>query len=367
MLASEIIGGYTCYFDCQEGAEALLIQAIAQYDLEGLEQQIAQTRALTGWAFSIIAFHVTRWNDALSPWPAPPVFGKEGFAGKARETLDFIESALLPWARERFSAARLYLGGYSLSGLFALWAACQTDAFEGVAACSPSVWFPGWIEYAQAYPPKAASVYLSLGDREEKTRNQTMARVGDCIRQQHALLQNALDCTLEWNPGNHFMDAPLRVAKGFAWLLNRPRIRLVTDSKRQYMDLLLLGDEQEDMIGRYLDRGDLYVLDDHGVKALCVVMPAGDALEIKNIAVHPACQRRGFGRLLINHVARQYAGRFSVLRAGTGDSPLTIPFYEACGFSRTGVIPDFFTRNYDHPIVEGGVRLRDMIVLERRM
>lgn len=115
---------------------------------------------------------------------------------------------------------KVILGGYSLAGLFALWAATQTNALYGTAAASPSVWFPGWLEYEAAHPIQTRRVYLSLGDREEHTKNQTMASVGDNIRALHsALTQRGKDCKLEWNAGGHFKDADLRTAKAFAWVM----------------------------------------------------------------------------------------------------------------------------------------------------
>ncbi|MBR5371914.1 MAG: GNAT family N-acetyltransferase, partial [Oscillospiraceae bacterium] len=121
-----------------------------------------------------------------------------------------------------------------------------------------------------------------------------------------------------------------------------------------------------DMIDRYLDRGTMYVLDDGGVKAECVVTDeGGGVLEIKNIAVDPAFQGRGYGKALIERIAAEYAGKFQVLQVGTGDSPLTVPFYEKCGFVRHHRIPNFFTDNYDHPIFECGVQLVDMVYLRK--
>lgn len=145
-------------------------------------------------------------------------------------------------------------------------------------------------------------------------------------------------------------------------------VRIETDKKR-FLDLLLLADEQEEMIDRYLPRGELYAMEDGGrALAVCVVTDeGGGVLEIKNLAVRPDAQRRGLGRAMIEYVRRTYAGQFDTLRVGTGDSPLTLPFYERCGFVRTGVIPNFFTQHYDHPIVEGGVLLRDMVMLSMEM
>ena len=140
----------------------------------------------------------------------------------------------------------------------------------------------------------------------------------------------------------------------------------VTDHKKQYLDLLLLADEQEDMIDRYLDRGTMYVLDDNGVKCECVVTDEGNGvLEIKNIATVPECQGKGYAKALIDFVVQKYKEHYTVLQVGTGDSPLTIPFYEKCGFVRSHSIPNFFTDNYDHPIFECGVQLVDMVYLQR--
>ena len=146
------------------------------------------------------------------------------------------------------------------------------------------------------------------------------------------------------------------------------QIRLVETNKKSYLPLLLLADEQEDMIDRYLDRGAMYILEDGGVKAECVVTDEGQGvLEIKNIAVDPACQGRGYGRRLVDFIAETYAGRYAILQVGTGDSPLTVPFYEKCGFRRSHRVENFFTEHYDHPIFEGGVQLVDMVYLRKKI
>ena len=76
-------------------------------------------------------------------------------------------------------------------------------------------------------------------------------------------------------------------------------------------------------------------------------------------------QGKGYGKALIDFLASKYADEYSVLQVGTGDSPLTVPFYEKCGFVRSHNIPNFFTDNYDHPIYECGVQLIDMVYLQR--
>lgn len=134
------------------------------------------------------------------------------------------------------------------------------------------------------------------------------------------------------------------------------------------MDLLLLADEQEDMISRYLDKGTMYVVDDGGIKGECVVVDAGEGiLEIKNIATVPEVHGQGYGRLLIEYLSDKYSGQYTALQVGTGDSPLTVSFYEKCGFIRHHIIRNFFTDNYDHPIIEEGVQLKDMICLRKAL
>lgn len=146
------------------------------------------------------------------------------------------------------------------------------------------------------------------------------------------------------------------------------KIREVNDNKKQFVSLLLLADEQENMVERYLEKGTMYVLEDNEVKAECVVTDEGNGiLEIKNIAVVPKYQGKGYGKMLLDFIACKYAGSYSILQVGTGDSPLTIPFYEKCGFVRSHIVPRFFTDNYDHPIYEGGIQLVDMVYLQKHL
>ena len=145
---------------------------------------------------------------------------------------------------------------------------------------------------------------------------------------------------------------------------------IITDKKR-FLPLLLLADEQESMIDRYLERGDLFVMYDEGETeaiAVAVVTQEGNGIgELKNLAVTPACQRKGYGRQMINFICQHYADTCHTLLVGTGDSRQTISFYEACGFIYSHTLPDFFTLNYDHPIVEDGKVLTDMIYLRRKL
>ncbi len=197
-------------------ASLILIQMVDEHDLEGMESEVSEIRKLTDEDFLLIAIKVKSWNSELSPWSAPAVFGEEEFGNGAADTL----SEVLKICTDQDKS--YIIGGYSLAGLFALWAAYQTDVFKAVAAASPSVWFPGFLEYMRERSVRSASVYLSLGDKEEKTRNPVMATVGDRIREAHEVLKaQGTDTILEWNRGNHFKDIDIRMAKAFAWAMVR--------------------------------------------------------------------------------------------------------------------------------------------------
>ena len=145
------------------------------------------------------------------------------------------------------------------------------------------------------------------------------------------------------------------------------RIFEVLENKKQYIDLLLLADEQEDMIDRYLEQGTMFALEDDG-KALGVIvtLPINDGkdLEIKNLATDEAVHGKGYGKKLVHFVRDHFFGKYNELYVGTGDSPLTVPFYEKCGFVRSHSLKNFFIDNYDHPIFECGIQLVDMVYLK---
>ena len=195
-------------------ADTVLIQPVDSHDIAGIENEVSLIAADCGKSFCLIAVKVDNWNTDLSPWKAPAGFCKDDFGEGAGETLAEILKLCADEGKTYF------IGGYSLAGLFALWAAYRTDVFKGVAAASPSMWFPGFTEYMKAHEIRTGAVYLSLGDKEEKARNPVMAAVGGRIREAHALLlERGVKCVLEWNEGNHFKDADVRTAKAFSWVL----------------------------------------------------------------------------------------------------------------------------------------------------
>lgn len=145
-------------------------------------------------------------------------------------------------------------------------------------------------------------------------------------------------------------------------------IKEIKEGKKEYLQLLMLADEQENMIDLYLDKGIMFILNDNGIKGECVITDEGNGiLEIKNIAIDPKYQRKGYGKTLINFIEKKFKDKYKILQVGTGDSLLTIPFYEKCGFTRHHIIKNFFIDHYDHPIYECGKQLIDMIYLQKKL
>ena len=220
------IGNRPCRIYGEAHAEYLLLQMTGEHELQSIDNEVVAI-AQSGQNFLFAAIPVESWNDALSPWKSPAVWGKQGFGGKAADTLRFLTEQVMPTLKQQYPLpenVKIILGGYSLAGLFALWASTQTDLFYGIAAASPSVWFPGWMEFEQQHPIQAQHIYLSLGDKEERTKNAVMAAVGDNIRTLHSrLAERGADCTLEWNSGGHFKDADLRTVKAFRWVMEKQK------------------------------------------------------------------------------------------------------------------------------------------------
>ncbi|PKG33211.1 N-acetyltransferase [Methanoregula sp.] len=140
----------------------------------------------------------------------------------------------------------------------------------------------------------------------------------------------------------------------------------ITGNKKQFLDLLLLADEQETMIDRYLPKGDLFALYDDDLKSVCVVVPVNsETCELKNIATYEKYQGKGYGRALIQFICDFYKNAYKTMLVGTGETPAILSFYEQCGFEKAYRVRNFFTDNYDHPMFEGDIQLVDMIYLKK--
>ena len=169
-----------------------------------------------------IIYEVEDWNADFSPWEFM-LNKKMSFSGGGRKMLDWLINECVPYFEKEYGLTReRILCGYSLAGLFSLWAFYESQAFSGVISCSGSLWFGDWISYAESHTaPQNSSVYLSLGDREEKARDKIMSTVGDCTRRQYELICNDKNVSrhiLEWNDGGHFNEPEKRMAKGIRWI-----------------------------------------------------------------------------------------------------------------------------------------------------
>lgn len=190
---------------------------------ETAESLFEEVKALTNKDFSLYVFDVTDWNDQFSPWPAPAVFGNNDFGGKGRDSLRFLENDFLPEIKSKLPESEVFLTGYSLAGVFSLWALYESDKFNGAVCCSSSLWFDMWDEYATSHRIRIPSkIYMSLGNREEKTKNKTMTKIGDRTREQTMLLKedpNVEKLYFEWNEGGHFDEPLKRIAKGIKGIM----------------------------------------------------------------------------------------------------------------------------------------------------
>ena len=252
----------------------LFVQLSAKHEAKGMDEEIRLLKSMCSRGFVLVAVVLDDWTGALMPWEDEAVtrkrmkrkgdnsnevkrenvlgdrgnrggaevecgvcgygelkrgvcgYGepKRGAYGEAEETLAYIEDVLLPWIKRAYGGMPCVLAGYSLGGLFALWAAYRTESFDGICAVSPSLWVRGWDAYAEGRVACADAVYLSLGDKEERARNVRMAAVGDCVRRQASRLTRQLaegKTVFEWNRGGHFDDEPGRMARGLAWTAER--------------------------------------------------------------------------------------------------------------------------------------------------
>ena len=185
-------------------------------DYEQIYQKVSNESQLC-----MIAVSIHDWQGELSPWSAPAIFGKHDFAGNADKFLAELEG-FWKWFKDEHNieSNQMYLCGYSLAGLFALWASSQTNLFTKIAAVSPSVWYFNFVEYMQQNPIQTREVYMSLGDKEANAKNKVMATVKDCFEAVIQIIQKQnISLTYEYNPGNHFQDVELRMMKGIQQLL----------------------------------------------------------------------------------------------------------------------------------------------------
>ena len=191
------------------------VQAIS--DLAGIER------------YTLIAFEVSDWNGSFSPWKTSLL--EESFSGGAEAAWKDLKDNVLPEIWKQYGQERkLYLMGYSLAGLFALWVMYQTTLFEGAASCSGSLWYPGFINYMKEQPPiKEKQIYISLGGKEANTQDKLMSTIADCTREAVAVFKAENKVKYEQNAGGHFADPGKRLAKAVRWIVEESEATVCGD------------------------------------------------------------------------------------------------------------------------------------------
>lgn len=223
----EKIAGKICRICCCGESGPILYWGVSANAEDHENEVLIRLKKMTNSkAWTIVAYEVNHWNDAFSPWAIPAGLGGDAFTGGAKDTLNWLIHQCIPYVEKKLQKGgetRL-IGGYSLAGLFSLFAFYESGMFGGAASCSGSLWYPGWTEYIQnRQAPKQSVVYLSLGKKEEKTHNPLIAAVGEKTRWQYERMRNDPDirtAELVVNNGGHFTEIETRMAHGFAWLIN---------------------------------------------------------------------------------------------------------------------------------------------------
>lgn len=207
---------------CADKADAPLI-LFNSFDSDGAEI-VEMLSKMNTPAFNFLNVKVDEWNHKLSPWFCPSLYRSEPpFDGGADEFLSLLEKSVIPKALKLVNGSPSYIGisGYSLAGLFSLYAICKSDSFDRAASMSGSLWFPEFVDFFKtALKRKPSRIYLSLGDKESSARNSILRTVNDkTLELYETVKEQGIECIFESNPGNHFFEPDKRSAKGIAWIL----------------------------------------------------------------------------------------------------------------------------------------------------
>ncbi len=219
-----IIGHQPCIIHVSGTPTVALLQLTARHEQKTIDREIKLIEQSASTGFIFVGVYVDQWAEALMPWADEAVSHNPETGHHAEETLNTITTEVLPYIYNTYNQLPCIIGGYSLGGLFALWAATQSNAFTAVAAASPSVWINNWNTFAESNSILTQYIYLSLGDREEKARNQRMAAVGPCIRRYYETLKTKIGqerTTLRWHIGGHFDNEDQRMADAYNWCIKK--------------------------------------------------------------------------------------------------------------------------------------------------
>ncbi|MDR1018409.1 MAG: hypothetical protein LBM02_06870 [Lachnospiraceae bacterium] len=212
-------------FGISENPEIIygFFSSVTEKDLQIMEEKLSDDfKCNRIKPFILTGLISSDWNKDYSPWKMEKIYKRdEDFSGGGHETLEFVIKSWIPFMEKIFGDHKKNVMGYSLGGLFAMWLCLETGKFHGVGSLSGSLWFKDIVKYVKGKEiDRNARVYLSLGENEEKTRNQIMSKVGDNTREIYEILRERVDeITLEMNSGGHFNDVDERVLKGIRWMM----------------------------------------------------------------------------------------------------------------------------------------------------
>ncbi|MBQ7279230.1 MAG: hypothetical protein IJR13_00705 [Bacteroidales bacterium] len=220
----ENIAGRQCHIFCGNAPRYLLLQPLGRHEQRSIADEAAFIANTATEPVCLVAFEVDDWNRDLTPWQDPAISHDPLIGQAAEASYAYIAQQLLPYLYAHYGVLPTVIGGYSLGGLFALWAAKCGLNIDAVAAASPSLWIRDWPSFSSEHPTAARYIYLSLGQREEHSKNKSIAQIGNRVRNEYRQLCQHLGishCTLRWNRGGHFDDNARRTAEAFAWCVNQ--------------------------------------------------------------------------------------------------------------------------------------------------
>lgn len=206
------INGHTLHIYNESHSHRIILWIMGQHEKSYLDYISQNINCL------LVAIEIKNWNDDLSPWYAPAVF-KDDFKGNGYYTYQTIINMIIPYLQDHYHYHEIYIAGYSLAGLFSLYVFHLCHVFSGVASCSGSLWYKDFDKFVEQNPQSNKKIYLSLGDKENKTKNQVMATVKDKTEKLYQIYKNDNICFYQLNNGNHFHNVAQRLLDGMLWLL----------------------------------------------------------------------------------------------------------------------------------------------------